>query len=426
LADGIGVICPFNDTRAFTREIIGLLSDDTRREGMARRAYRAGEPSRWRRVASETIGLATVARGAHEKRVEEAFRTLARPKLDGLLRMSDDCGMLQHSRFGAPDRRHGYCTDDNARALALMARLASEGAPDDAAVRVATSCAAFVSHAWNSETGRFRNFMGFNRQWLDEGGSDDCCARALEALCLMARHWPQPGLAEWAADLARDVVKHTGEWSSLRAQALIIRSMLVAEGGIIGDQEAQKNIEAAASILLQAARQGRDEGHDWFEPCFAYDNARLPEALMLAGDRLQDPDMLSMGIELHDRIMKRQTSAKGWFMPVATSCFDNDGADHVHFDQQPIEALATVEACFTAWRVTGDTRHCADARMTFNWFGGHNVHGLALARPEDGICHDGLTVAGLNRNHGAESILSYHLAAIVIREFLLRLPVSAS
>ena len=78
---------------------------------------------------------------------------------------------------------------------------------------------------------------------------------------------------------------------------------------------------------------------------------------MLAGDRLQDPDMLSMGIELHEPVMKRQTSSKGWFMPVATSCFDNDGAEHVHFDQQPIEALATVEACFTAWRATGDTRH---------------------------------------------------------------------
>ncbi len=426
LADGVGVICPFNDTRAFTREIIGLLSDDTRREAMARRAYRAGEPSRWRRVASETIGLATAARGANDKRVEGAFRTLARPKLDGLILMSDDCGVLQHSRFGAPDRRHGYCTDDNARALGLMARMAQDGALDPAAARLATSCAAFVSHAWNVETGRFRNFMGFDRRWLDEGGSDDCCARTLEALCLVSRHRPHEGLAEWAADLAREVIRHAGEWTSVRARALTIRAMLSAEGGIVSAEEAQAHIGAAASVLMSAALKGREEGHDWFEPCFAYDNARLPEALMLAGERLQDPDMLSMGIELHDRIMKRQMSPKGWFMPVATSCFDNDGAEHVHFDQQPIEALATVEACFTAWRVTGDTRHCADARMTFNWFGGHNVHGLALARPDDGICYDGLTVAGLNRNHGAESILSYHLAAIVIREFLLRLPASAT
>ncbi len=139
---------------------------------------------------------------------------------------------------------------------------------------------------------------------------------------------------------------------------------------------------------------------------------------MLAGERLQEPEMLSMGIELHDRVMKRQTSSSGWFMPVATSSFDTDGAEHVYFDQQPIEALATVEACFTAWRVTSDTRHCNDARMTFNWFAGHNVHSLALARPEDGICHDGLTVSGVNRNHGAESILAYQLAASVIREFL--------
>ncbi len=178
LADGVGVICPFNDTRAFTREIIDLLADDERRDAMAHRAYNAGEPSRWRKVAQETTGLALACLTSHERRKEEAFIPLARPKLDGLLRMSDDCGVMQHSRFGAPDRRHGYCTDDNARALSLIARLAAEGPLDPAAMKLGLSCAAFLNHAWNPESGRFRNFMGFDRRWLDEGGSDDCCARA--------------------------------------------------------------------------------------------------------------------------------------------------------------------------------------------------------------------------------------------------------
>jgi glycosyltransferase involved in cell wall biosynthesis len=422
LADGVGVICPFNDTRAFAREITGLLSDQVKREAMARRAYRAGEPSRWRKVADSTVDLAIASRSMHEKRVEESFRSLARPKLDGLLRMADDCGVYQHSRFGAPDRRHGYCTDDTARALMLMARLASEGAADAAMLKLANSCAAFVNHAWSPETGRFRNFMGFDRHWLDEGGSDDCCARALEALCAVAKEWPNGELRDWAADLARQAFQHAGKWTSLRSQALIIKSSLAAEGVIIGEDETGRFVYEAASALMKALKDGRSEGHDWFEPCFAYDNARLPEALILAGERLQDPDMLSAGLGALELVMKLQTTKQGWFAPVATSCFDTNGADHVHFDQQPIEALATVDACFAAWRATGDTRHCAKGRLAFDWFGGHNIHGIALARPADGICHDALTVSGLNRNHGAESILSYHLAAASIRQFLIRQP----
>ena len=426
LADGVGIICPFNDTRAFAHEITGLLSDPAKREAMARRAYKAGEPSRWRKVADSTVDLAHACRSTHEKRKEESFRNLARPKLDGLLRMADDCGVYQHSRFGAPDRLHGYCTDDTARALGLMARLASEGALDPAALKLANSCAAFVNHAWSPGTGRFRNFMSFDRRWLDEGGSDDCCARALEALCLVAKEWPHSDLREWATHLARDAMKHVGEWSSLRSQALIIKSCIAGEGVVIQQAEARRHVYESGMVLMKALQEGGAEGHGWFEPCFAYDNARLPEALILAGERLQDSDMLSMGLETLELVMKLQTTTQGWFAPVATSCFDTNGADHAHFDQQPIEAVATVDACFAAWRATGDTQHCHKARLAFEWFGGHNVHGLALARPQDGICHDGLTVAGLNGNHGAESILSYHLAAASIRTFLIRQPATAT
>mgnify|MGYP000846009185 CR=1 FL=1 len=426
LADGVGVLCEFNDTRAFASEITALLSDNAKRDAMARRAYRAGEPSRWRKVAESTIDLAVACRSTHDKKKEEAFRNLARPKLDGLLRMSDDCGVYQHSRFGAPDRRHGYCTDDTARALSLMAHLASEGILEPAALKLANSCAAFLSHAWSADTGRFRNFMSFDRRWLDEGGSDDCCARALEALCLTARDFPVGDLRDWAADLARETMSHVGEWSSLRSQALIIKSCLAGEGVVIGEEEVRRHIYACGTMLMTALRSGQADGHHWFESSFAYDNARLPEALILAGERLQDPDMLSMGLEALERVMKLQTTRQGWFAPVATSSFDTNGADHAQFDQQPIEALATVDACFAAWRATGDTQHCVTARLAFEWFGGHNVHGLALARPDDGICHDGLTIAGLNKNHGAESILSYHLAAASIRAFLIRQPAGSN
>ena len=424
LADGVGVICPFNDTRAFSQEIIGLLADDARREAMARRAYRAGEPSRWRKVAQEITGLAIAARATHDRRRDDAFKPLAHPRLDGLLRMSDDCGVMQHSRFGAPDRRHGYCTDDNSRALSLLALLAAEGALDGAATRLGLSCAAFLNHAWRPENGRFRNFMSFDRRWLDDGGSDDCCARALEALCLVARHWPQADLRDWASDLAREVIQHVHVWTSLRSRALAVKALVGADNAVISETETRRLITEVATPLLRSAQEA-EAGHVWFEPVFSYDNARLPEALILAGECLDDPDMLSAGIDTLDHLIKCQASPHGCFAPIATSSFDTGGAEHAEFDQQPIEALATIDACLAAWRATGLTEYAHTARQAFEWFGGRNVHGIALARPGDGICSDGLTVDGLNRNHGAESIVSYLLAAASVRRGLFSLPADA-
>lgn len=417
LADGVGVLCGFSDSKAFAREISGLLTDQIKREAMARRAYRAGEPSRWRKVSGAVVDLATACRAEYHRKEEDAFRALARPGYSALLRITDDCGVVQHSCFSVPDRRHGYCTDDNARALSLAARLLNEGEASDGLNRLAYTSAAFVNHAWNPETGRFRNFMGFDRRWLDDGGSDDCCARALESLCLMARFASRPDLRDWAISLGRDVVRHAPEWLSMRSHALIIKAMIAGEGLIAGQDECRKLVEASALALVEGFISGRGD-HGWFEPCLSYDNARLPEALILAGQFLDDPDLTDAGLAALEFIMERQTSPQGWFCPVATSSFALSDADHPCFDQQPIEALATVDACFAAWRASGDGRWVEHAEAAFLWFGGDNDHGRALASPGDGGCYDALTATGFNRNQGAESILSYHLASATVRSQL--------
>lgn len=418
LTDDVGVICPFEDHAAFAREIGALLSDTAKRSAMARRAYDAGKPSQWSNVAKSILDIAGAARQDHQRRRDQQFRALAQPRLDGLLAMSDDCGVFQHSRFGLPDRRHGYTTDDNARALALLARLSAREALDPAALRLLGAAASFTGYAWNAEIGRFRNFMSYDRRWLDDGGSDDCCARSLEALCITAAKAQQHGLRDWAADLAREALQHIHRWTSMRSHALVIRALLVANGPVIGEDEARRLMQPHADALLVAARAGLREADGWFEPALSYDNANLPGALICAGQFLDDPSMISSGLDMLERLMSRQRTRSGAFAPIATSCFDQ-GADHECFDQQPLEALSTIEACLVAWRATGDASHAVTACAVFCWFGGDNAHGIALARPEDGICHDGLTIDGLNRNHGAESILSYQLAALAIREILM-------
>jgi hypothetical protein len=414
LADGVGMICGFGDSDAFARAITRLLSDQISREAMARRAYRAGEPSRWKKVAAAAVDLALACRAEYQRRNEDAFRALARPGFGALLRVTDDCGIIQHSNFCVPDRRHGYCTDDNARLLSLAARLSSDGYGGDVTTRLAYTSAAFVNHAWNADHGRFRNFMGFDRRWLDDGGSDDCCARALESLCLTARLAGRADLRKWASSLASDAVQHAPEWRSLRSSALVIKSMIAGDGLVATAAQCRHLVEISADALMQAFAKG-DQTHGWFEPRLSYDNARLPEALILAGGHLDNPDMTEAGLAALDFVMERQTSERGWFCPVATSSFAQSDACHPEFDQQPIEAVATVDACFAAWRATGDTRYAELAEAAFLWFGGDNDHGMALASVEDGGCCDALIATGLNQNQGAESILSYHLAATTVR-----------
>ncbi|HEX5005871.1 MAG TPA: glycosyltransferase family 4 protein, partial [Hyphomonadaceae bacterium] len=423
LADGVGALCAFNDHRAFARHITALLSDQLKREAMARRAYKAGEPSRWRNIADASIDLAVSCRHEFQRKREESFRALARPKLTALFRIADDCGVMQHSCFTVPDRRHGYCTDDNARALSLVARLAQGGVDNEALRRLAYTTAAFVNHAWNAGEGRFRNFMSFSRRWLDNGGSDDCCARSLESLCLTARYAPGGDLRDWAANLARQTVPHIPTWRSMRARALVIRALVEGGHAAIDEETSRRLVSDNANALMSALAEDRRAGRAWFEPQLSYDNARLPEALLLAGAYLDNRDMKQAGLSSLDYILARQTSAQGCFRPIATSSFAVSTAQDPSFDQQPIDTLATVEACLAAWRVTKDPRRAKAAREVFMWFGGDNDHALALADPQDGGCYDALTADGVNRNQGAESILAYHLASAAIRDFLRRRPI---
>ena len=260
--------------------------------------------------------------------------------------------------------------------------------------------------------------MGYNRDWLDEGGSDDCCARSFESLCLAGRHATRSDLRDWAAPILADAFPHIESWTSIRARALVIKSLLLADPAILDAGKVRTYITTAADSMMALLDAQCASGGEWFEPSLSYDNARLPEALILAGHRLKREDWLEAGLSTLAILMRRQRSVQGWFSPIATSSFAQCDADHPCFDQQPIEALATVDACVAAFNATRDEAWASRAEAAFLWFSGQNDHNLALASPTDGGCFDGLTAFGANQNQGAESILSYHLASASMRELL--------
>jgi glycosyltransferase involved in cell wall biosynthesis len=414
LGDGHGVLVDFGDADAFAREINALLASPHDRRRLMERSYARGRTMTWARVAEASVAEIAAAVAARPRRLtsRQTFETLE-PSLAAVERMSDATGILQHSIYSVPDRRHGYCIDDNARALMLMSTIddLDEGARD----KWTSIYASFVQYAWNPETRRFRNFMNFDRTWCEDAGSDDSNGRALWALGVTARSARAQKHRDWAAMLFDETASVAFELDSPRSHAFAMlgaAEMLEAHPGHALGREILVRFGEELMALVDVARRPEWK---WFEIVLAYDNARLPEALIRAGLALGREDMTRVGLETLDWIVERQTSPDGRFRAVGTESFGRAYADPLPFDQQPLEAVATIDACAAAFMATGDPRWVEEATKAYRWYLGANDLDLPLASPADGGCFDGLMPTGLNRNQGAESILSLQLASCAMQ-----------
>lgn len=342
----------------------------------------------------------------------------ARPDLRfaALKAMCDDTGLFQHAAHSVPDRDHGYCVDDNARALLLSCALNGAGEallPD----RLTTRFASFVQHAWNPDRGRFRNFMGFDRRWLEEVGSEDSHARTLWALGVCARDDPNRLRRRWAEDLFVAALVPVEAFSSPRSWAFTLLGLdaycAVAPAGAPAGAMRRRLADRLCDLLRVAGRAD----WVWFEPALAYDNARLCEALLVVGQSLKEDTYVAAGLRTLDWLTALQTAPSGAFRPVGTESFGALYTAPKAFDQQPIEAAAAIAAAYAAWRSDNASRWRAEAERAFTWFFGANDLGLALVNPADGGCCDGLHPDRVNLNRGGESLVSFLLSAIDMRRF---------
>lgn len=412
LADGRGVLTPFDDAGAIATAAVDLLSQPEKLARLQRSAWDKGRETLWSRLAEQYFDVFREVRQASTRRGGEprsfAPPTLPQPSLGGLRRMTDACGMLQHSIYSIPDRNHGYCVDDNARALLLTHRLRAAGASPLDLDELTDTYAAFVHHAWNGAAGRFRNFMGYDRQWLEDVGSDDSVARAYWAAAVTASEAASPALRRWARELCGEVGKHLDGFTALRTYAFLIlglSSLVRADPTLRHERELLERLAKGLCSALITEGEWR-----WFEPFLTYDNARLPEALLRAGQVLDDEALVAAGLTSLDWLCEQQTGPGGVFRAIGTRNFGLLNTTDEPFDQQPLEATATIDACAAAFAANGDARWLSEARRAFDWFVGKNELGVALADPDTGECYDGLTPSGPNLNRGAESVLSFQLA----------------
>ena len=424
LAEERGALVPFRDPGALAEQVIDLLGNEAKRHAMRKRAYLFGREMIWPQVARrymESFERARAERrhftpaGFAVKALDQQPGELPPFKLDHLHNMTDETGMLQHAFFIVPNYREGYTTDDNARALMVSIFLEQLG--NGEALELASRYLAFVWYAFNAETGRFRNFMDYQRHWLEDSGSDDSHGRALWALGTVLGRSNTPALQSMAGRVFEQALPAILATTSPRAWAFALIGIHEYLKRFTGDRRASQVREELSARLFALYQSNRSDEWRWYEDALTYCNAALPNALLLCGQSIPNSAMTEAGLESLSWLanLQRTDADGGHFVPIGSSGFYQRGGERARFDQQPVEAQAMVSACLEAYRMTGDQRWHKEARRAFDWFLGRNDLNLPIYDPTTGGCRDGLHPDRPNENQGAESSLAFLQALLELR-----------
>jgi plasmid stability protein len=320
-------------------------------------------------------------------------------RFDYLHTMLGPLGVWQHANLRTPAPEHGYSIDDQARAL-IVATLARDRMPAALHSALCDRCMRYIRSAFLPH-GRVRNFRSAQGKWLEPVGSDDALGRTLWALHLWTKHHPSDHTAR---NMIRRMERAMMEVHSPRALAFAAL-----------ETENTDLLRRVLDKLLTGYRHYSDREWRWFEPVVTYENARLPQSLFVAAYRWHHTE----GIEVAHTTLRwliGHTFIDGHFRPIGNHGWLVKGGTPARWDQQPVDAGAMVEACTTAYLLSQEPFYREKAILAYEWYLGKNDHGLKVYEPETGFCHDALTPHGLNLNGGAESILSYMLAHLTLRQ----------
>jgi len=428
LDEGRGRLVPFRDSKSLAAEITDLFDNEAERNAMRKRAYTHCRKMVWKEVAREYLDVFNKIKTERQKKplliptVKTRYispQELPEINLKHLRLLTDDTGMLQHAKYIVPDRSHGYCTDDNARALITVV-MAQDMLPENGSLYGLTSrYLSFLDHAFNEKNGRFRNFLTFNRKWTEEYGSEDSHARAIWGLGVAVAMLKSEGQVKLALNLFKQALAALDGFKSPRAWAFSlvgIHSYLVH---FSGDSEARRIRELLALKLFDLYTKNASADWPWIEEIVTYSNGRIPQAILLSGQWLQRGDLVEAGLRSLEWLIKIQTDPAGHFIPIGNDGWYVKNGKRARFDQQPVEVHATIDACIEAYNVTGEKKWIEKARLCFDWFLGKNDLNAPLYDYATGGCRDGLGDEGANLNQGAESTLAWLLSLLKMYKAML-------
>jgi glycosyltransferase involved in cell wall biosynthesis len=427
LAGKRGVIVPFENPGAIAETVLALLENDAERHAMRKRAYLHSRETTWPKTARAY--MASFQRARFERSLQpraaqqeedariaaEHFEGLPDLKIDHLVALTDDTGMLQHAIFSVANTREGYTTDDNARAL-IVSTLIAERAADGHEVEVQDLSQRYLAFLWlafDTDRKRFRNFLSYGRTWLEDVGSEDSHGRALWGLGTVLGRSQNAGLRGAAGRLFESAMPAALAFTSPRAWAFAVLGAQAYLDWFPGDRAVQGFRNTLAERLLGIYLLTRSEDWHWFEKSLSYSNATLPHALILAGNRSGNVEMTAAGVEALEWLTAAQHRGdESTFVPIGSNGFFALGKEKARFDQQPIEACVTISACLETYRLTREDGWLQEAEQVFRWFMGKNDLQVSLYDAATGGCKDGLHPDRVNENQGAESTLSFLMALL--------------
>ena len=411
LSEGRGMLFPFGDSRQLGEDLIALRQNHTLLHGLRAAAKAYGEQTTWAAQGGAYLdALALAVRNYRPIR-----KTLQRPQqlpgidLQHIRRLTDDTGLLQHATYHLPNRKEGYCLDDNARAILFVVQALEQGTPRAEVEPLLDNYLALLTYLQKAD-GSFHNFIGYNRDYLDEVGTPDSLGRCAWALGnLMASDVVSQDHKDLAYELYKGLRPHLIELRSLRAVAYAVMGL----SALCSVEQYNENVcDLTCTIgefLVREYEAVAEEGWHWFENVLTYGNAILPLAVLELYLLSEDPRYLRIA-EATSKLLERHTFDGQMIHPIGCHGFMQRGGEPARFDQQPIDALGMVLLYARWYEHSGDELDLHRATASYEWFTGRNDLGLSLFHPARGSSYDGLMERGLNQNQGAESTLAFWLS----------------
>ncbi|MBN1907765.1 MAG: glycosyltransferase family 4 protein [Deltaproteobacteria bacterium] len=426
LAEGRGIIVPFNNPDAISDKINYLLDNDVERHSIRKKAYTFSRQAIWKEVSKKYLQIFCEVKQNRTRNPRPRYSyidnikaitdyDLPELKLDHMNAFTDDTGIMQHANYTIPDRTHGYCTDDNARAL-LVAAMGQKYLPINGhgLSHLTGHYLGFLLYSYNEKNGRFRNFMTYSREWMEDVGSEDAHGRVIWCLGKSVAFLDDPGHLAICTTLFNKAIRAVETFLSPRAIAFCLVGMHAYLKKFSGDSDVRRIREILAERLFSQFKNNTTKDWPWLENSLNYSNGKLPHALLLSGQWVPQSDMIDMGLNSLKWLLSIQTE-DGHFAPIGSNGWYEKGGLKARFDQQPIEANAMIDACVEAFNVTRDKIWIESAVMCFNWFLGNNDLNMLLYDAKTGGCRDGLMADGINQNEGAESTLEWLLSLMTLQ-----------
>ncbi|KAB2878612.1 glycosyltransferase [bacterium] len=416
LADGRGRLFNFNDSGELSGILLELLDNPKVLKDLQKKASDYGKTLTWPKSGAKYIALVEQILAAKPKvlvKKETSIDPLILPpfSLDHIKRLTDDTGIIQHAKFGIPNLKEGYCLDDNARAL-LMVLMAYRQNKDMLALNLAPIYLSYIHYMQNKD-GTFRNFLSFNRNFLDEVGSEDSFGRTIWALGYLMDNAPNDAYYQTGKLVFFDASPNFEKLQSIRGIANTILGISYYLKSNPTDDSMTERLRSLAGKLIKHYEENSSSDWKWFEPLLAYDNGILPLALLHSAKRLNDGKIKQIALESMN-FLTGITLKDGYLSIIGNEKWYPKDGERSIFAQQPVDALAMVLMYHQAFHLTGDKDYLTKLFSCFMWFMGENDLRMNLFDFETKGCCDGFERHGVNRNQGAESSLAYLISHLIV------------